>query len=46
MQDSSPQPNISGPTTTADSAAEGRLMVDVNNKKRKIIKKKLTQSNG
>ncbi len=43
MQDFSPQPNIQGPTSTADSASEGRLKVDVNNKKRKIIKKKLTQ---
>lgn len=35
-------PNYIGPTTTANSAAEGRLKVDVNQKKkRKILKKYL-----
>lgn len=38
------QPNYSGPTTTANSQAEGRLKVDVNQKKKKsIIKKYLKQ---
>lgn len=34
-------PNYSGPTTTANSAEEGRLKVDVNQKRKKkaIIKK-------
>lgn len=40
MLDINPQ-NYSGPTTTANSAAKGRLRVDVNQKKRKIIKKHL-----
>ena len=37
------KPNYSGPTTTADSSAEGRLKVDVSQKKGKkaIIKKYL-----
>lgn len=45
MQDFNQQPNIQGPITTADSAASGRLKVDVNQKKRmsknkrKIMKK-------
>lgn len=38
MQDFNSQPNYSGPTTTAESAAEGRLKVGVSQKK-KIIKK-------
>lgn len=33
--------NYSGPTTTAKSAAEGRLKVGIGQKKRKIIKKYL-----
>lgn len=43
MLDSNPQPNYSGPTTTANSAAEGRLKVDVGQMKKKkaIIKKHL-----
>ena len=35
--------NYSGPTTTANSAGEGRLMVDVNQKKKKIIRKHLNK---
>lgn len=38
----SAQPNIQGPKTTADSAIEGRLKVDVGqykNKKKKLLKK-------
>jgi len=31
-----------GPTTTANSKSEGRLKVDVNGKKRKILKKKMS----
>ena len=41
--DFSTPPNYSGPTTTANSAAEGRLKVEVSQKKRKIIKKRLKQ---
>ena len=33
--------NYSGPTTTANSAAEGRLKVSVSQKKKKILKKYL-----
>lgn len=38
-----PQPNYSGPTTTANSAADGRLMVDASMKRKKkaFIKKTL-----
>ena len=36
MDNLNTQPNYSGPTTTAESASEGRLKVDVG--KRKIIK--------
>lgn len=39
--DTSITPNYSGPTTTAKSAAEGRLKVGINKKKKKIIKKYL-----
>jgi len=44
MSDFNSQPNYSGPTTTADSATEGRLKVDVGGMKKKkkaIIKKYL-----
>lgn len=44
MIDIPSQPNYSGPTTTANSAAEGRLKVDVGGMKKKkkaIIKKYL-----
>lgn len=43
MLDFAPQPNYSGPTTTASSIAEGRLKVGVDTKKKKraIIKKYL-----
>ena len=43
-----PQPNYSGPTTTANSAEEGRLKVSVSQKKGKkaIIKKYLKKQNG
>jgi hypothetical protein len=43
MPDFTPQPNYSGPTTTASSMAEGRLKVGVDTKKKKkaIIKKYL-----
>ena len=41
MLDSNSQPNYSGPTDTSNSGGEGRLKVDVNQKKRKIIKKHL-----
>lgn len=34
------QQNYSGPTTTATSATEGRLKVDVNQKRKKAIIKK------
>lgn len=34
-------PNYSGPTTTANSFAEGRMKVDVNQKKKSIINKRL-----
>jgi hypothetical protein len=40
MLDFKPQPNYSGPTTTANSASEGRLKVDVNQKKKKKILKR------
>lgn len=32
----------SGPTTTANSQAEGRMKVDVSGQKRKILKKKIS----
>lgn len=38
MDENNQQSNYSGPTTTANSAEEGRLRVDV---RRKIIKKHL-----
>lgn len=41
MQDFNTQPNYSGPTTTAESAASGRLKVGVTQKKKSIIKKHL-----
>ena len=41
MQELNTQPNYSGPITTADSAVDGRLKVDVNMKKKKIIKKRI-----
>ena len=41
MDSINPQSNYSGPTTTANSAGEGRLKVDTNQKKKKIIKKHL-----
>lgn len=31
--------NYSGPTTTANSGKEGRIKVDVNQKKKKLLKK-------
>jgi hypothetical protein len=37
-------PNYSGPTTTANSAAEGRLKVGVTQAKKKIIKKHLKKN--
>ena len=42
MLDFNTQSNYPGPTTTMNSASEGRLKVDVNHKKkRKILKKYL-----
>ena len=41
MQDFNTQSNYSGPTTTASSAADGRLKVGVIQKKKKIIKEHL-----
>ena len=46
MQDINIQPNYSTPTTTADSAADGRLKVDVGGMKRKITKKLLNKKYG
>lgn len=37
------QPNYLSPTTTANSAGDGRLKVGVSEKKKKIIKKHLTK---
>lgn len=37
------QTQYSGPTTTDNSISEGRMKVDVNQKKRKIIKKQIKQ---
>ena len=47
MLDFSPQPNYSGPTTTANSAAEGRLKVDVGARKskKKLLKRILKKHN-
>jgi hypothetical protein len=41
MLDFSSLPNYSGPSTTANSEKEGRLKVDVNQKKKKKIIKKI-----
>lgn len=41
MLDFNQTPNYSGPTTTANSAKEGRLKVGIETKKRKIIKKQI-----
>jgi len=41
MQDINPQPNYSGPTTTANSATEGRLKVGVASHNKKAVIKKL-----
>lgn len=43
MEAISPTPNIQGPRTTADSAAEGRLKISVSQKKRKFIKNRLSK---
>ena len=40
------QLNYSGPTTTAKSMEEGRLKVDVDLRKRRIIKKHLKKYHG
>ena len=47
MIDVPQQPNYAGPTTTANSAIEGRLKVGVaQGKKRKIIKNILNKKHG
>lgn len=46
MQDSNTQPNYSGPITTANSASEGRLKVDVGGIKKKIIRNYLKKKHG
>jgi hypothetical protein len=47
MLDSNPVQNYMGPTTTADSSSDGRLMVDIKGmrkRKKSIIKKYLTKN--
>ena len=46
MSDTNPVTNYLGPTTTANSAAEGRLKVGVVGRKKKIIKKLLKKHHG